>query len=265
MASHARIIPFDDDANIYHMSWIRRERHDAEPTSERLTDLAFLALVESSLKEHAPDVTQDSRLKGHSLISPQGWVIAVAPQGHGTGHHYDVVAFPHVDTSPGAGLQSGLPCFIDCAVAMTGDPRHAADMWVQTAGMCMLELRERRGQFADHIGPGDKGHVPGWHTIASGAVGAGLDTAQTERLQAALLEANVLNRVADTFTADLESPFFNGIKVFYGGRPGAMQAEIRINGERHEGASAAMAALGLPEPTGFTVVRYFALMLPEAG
>jgi len=36
-----------------------------------------------------------------------------------------------------------------------------------------------------------------------------------------------------------------------------MNAEIRINGDRHA-ASAAMAALGLPEPTVFTAVRYFA-------
>jgi hypothetical protein len=43
-----------------------------------------------------------------------------------------------------------------------------------------------------------------------------------------------------------------------------MNTEIRINGARHEAASAAMAALGLPEPTVFTAVRYFALMLPEA-
>jgi uncharacterized protein DUF6348 len=246
------------------MPWIRRERHDAEPPSVRLPDLEFLALVQSSLEECAPGVTQGTRLKGQSLFSPQGWVIAVAPQTHGGDHHYDLVAFPHVDTTPGAGMQNDLPCFVDCAVAMSGNPRHAADMWVQTAGMCLLELRERRGRFADHIGPGDQRHVPGWHTIASGAGGFGLEVAQTERLQTALLEANVLSRVADAFTADLESPFFNGIKVFYGGQPGAMNAEIRVNGDRHEAASAAMAALGLPEPTVFTAVRYFALMLPAA-
>jgi hypothetical protein len=52
-------------------------------------------------------------------------------------------------------------------------------------------------------------------------------------LQTALLNANVPHRIAGTFTADLESPFFNGVKVFYGGRPGAMEVEIRVNGERH--------------------------------
>ena len=185
---------------IRRMPWIRRERHGAEPRSARLPDLEFLALVRSSLEECAPGVTQEARLKGQSLFSPQGWVIAVAPQTHGGDHHYDLVAFPRVDTAPGAGMQSDLPCFVDCAVAMTGNPRHAADMWVQTAGMCLLELRERRGRFADHIGPGDQRYVPGWHTIASGAAGFGLEVAQTERLQAALLEANVLNRVADTFS-----------------------------------------------------------------
>jgi hypothetical protein len=93
-------------------------------------------------------------------------------------------------------------------------------------------------------------------------VGAGLDLAETQRLQTALLDRNVLHRVADRFAADLESSLFNGVKVFYGGTPGAMAAEIRINGQRHEAASAAMAALGLPEPATFAAVRYYALLLP---
>lgn len=246
------------------MPWIRRERHDAEPSPARLPDLEFLDLVRSSLEEWAPGFTQDAELKGQSLLSPQGWVIGMAPQAHGGDHHYDLIAFPHVDPAPGVGMQTGIPCFVDCAVAMSGNPRHAADMWVQTAGMCLLELLDGRGRFADHFGPGDQGYIPGWHTIASGAAGFGIDVTQTGNLQAALLGANVLSRVAETFIADLESPFFNGIKVFYGGQPGAMSAEIRVNGARHEAASAAMASLGLPEPTVFTAVRYYALMLPES-
>ncbi len=123
---------------------------------------------------------------------------------------------------------------------------------MQTAGACLLELLDPSRRFADHGGPDHERGVPGRHAIFSGAVGFGLDAAESRRLQAALLDANVLHRVADTSAADLESPFFNGVKVFYGGRPGAMQTEIRVNGERHEAASAAMAALDLPEPTVFT-------------
>lgn len=145
---------------------------------------------------------------------------------------------------------------------MAEDPLRAADNWVQTAGACLLELLDRRGRFADHAGPDHKRGFPGWHSITSGAVGLGLDTAENRRLQTALVDANVLHRIADTFTADLESPYFNGVKVFYGGRPGAMQAEVRVNGERHEAASTAMAALNLPEPTTFTTVRCYALLLP---
>lgn len=248
---------------IRRMSWIRRRARKGEPADEgRLSDLEFLALVRDGLEEFAPGVTQGAELKGNTLSSPRGWVVAVAPPMHGGGHHYDVVAMPKVDNSPGAGFQPEVPCFMDCVVAMSADPRDAAASWVQTAGACMLELLDPRQEFADHVGPGDERGVPGLHAIVSGAVGLGADHAETRRLQAALVEADVLRRVADTFTADLESPYFNGVKVFYGGRAGAMHAEVRVNGEHHEAASAAMAALGLPEPAVFTAVRYYALLLP---
>ncbi|WP_262060109.1 DUF6348 family protein [Streptomyces sp. STR69] len=238
------------------MSWIQRRKRKEEPPSKRLPDLEFLALVRAGLEEFAPGATQGAQLKGNSLISPQGWAVAVAPPHHGGGHHYDLVALPDVS------LQPDVPCFMDCVVSMSADPQDAANTWVQTAGACLLELLDYREQFADHAGPDDKRGVPGWHMITSGAVGLGSDVDESRRLQGALLEANVLHRIADSFTADLESPFFNGVKVFYGGRPGAMQAEIRVNGERHEAASAAMTALGLPEPTTFTAVRFYALLLP---
>ena len=238
------------------MPWIRRRARNAEPPEERLPDLDFLALVKASLEEYAPGVTRGTELKGNSLSSPSGWAVGVAPPHHGGGSHYDLVALPDVSVQP------DVPCFMDCVVAMSGDPRKAADAWVQTAGACMLELLDRRERFADHAGPDHERGVPGWHSINSGAVGFGLDVDENRRLQTALLDANVLHRIAGTFTADLESPFFNGVKVFYGGRPGAMQAEIRVNGERHEAASAAMAALNLPEPPVFTAVRHYALLLP---
>jgi hypothetical protein len=238
------------------MSWIRRRARKAQQSEERLPDLEFLALVKASLEEYAPGVTRGAELKGNSLSSPNGWAVGVAPPHHGGGRHYDLVALPDVS------LQPDVPCFTDCVVAMSGDPRKAADVWVQTAGACMLELLDPRSRFADHAGPDHERGVPGWHSIISGTVAFGLDGAESRRLQTALLDANVLHRIADTFTADLESPYFNGVKVLYGGRPGAMQTEIRVNGERHETASAAMAALNLPEPKVFTAVRHYALVSP---
>lgn len=241
---------------IRRMPFIPRRSRDAEPADARLPDLEFLAVVKAGLEAFAPGVTQGAELKGNSLISPRGWAVAVAPPHHGGGRHYDLVALPDVS------LQPNVPCFVDCVVAYSDDPRQAADSWVQTAGACLLELLDRRQRFADHMGPEDVLGVPGWHMIASGAVGMGLDAAENRRLQAALVNANVLHRVADSFTRDLESPFFYGVKVFYGGLPGGMQAEVRVDGERHEAASAAMAALDLPQPAAFTAVRYYALLLP---
>ncbi|MFE4698835.1 DUF6348 family protein [Streptomyces sp. NPDC056738] len=240
------------------MPWIRRRARKDRPSEERLSDLEFLALVKASLEEYAPGVTQDAELKGNSLSSPSGWAVGVAPPHHGGGRHYDLVAMPDVS------LQPDVPCFMDCVVAVSGDARKAADVWVQTAGACLLELLDPRSRFADHLEPDDERGVPGWHSIVSGTIAFGLDGAENRRLQTALLDANVLHRIADSFTAELESPYFNGVKVFYGGRPGAMQAEIRVNGERHEAASTAMAALELPEPKVFTVARHYALLSPLA-
>jgi hypothetical protein len=50
---------------------------------------------------------------------------------------------------------------MDCVVAMSGDPRKAADAWVRTAGACMLELLDLRGHFADYAGPDHERGVPG--------------------------------------------------------------------------------------------------------
>lgn len=233
-----------------------RRARDAEPSEERLADLEFLALVRASLEKYAPGVTQETELKGSSLISSRGWAVAVAPPMHGGDHHYDLAALPDVS------IQPDVPCFLDCVVAVAGNPQHAANAWAQTAGACLLELLDRRERFADHAGPDHERGVSGWHMIASGAVGVGVDVTESRRLQHALVNANVLHRIADTFTSDLERSSFHGVKVFYGGQPGSMQAEIRVSGQRHEAASAAMGALNLPDPTVFTAVRYYALLLP---
>ena len=238
------------------MPLFRRRPELAQPVGRHLPDLEFLALVRAVLEEMAPGVTRDVVLKGNSMLSPQGWAIAVAPSGHGGDHHYDLLALPDVN------VRESPPCFVDCAAAATGNPEHAAATWAETTGACLLELLDHRERFAHHAGPNHAHGVPGMHMIVSGATGLGVDQAENLRLQKALVEANVLHRIADTFAADLDSPHINGIKVFYGGRPGAMDAEVRINGERHAAASAALASLGLPEPTTFTAVRFFAVLLP---
>src|ERR1700761_1032126 len=244
-------------ARIRRMSWIRRRARDGQSAGGRLPDLEFLALVKASLEELAPGVTEGARLRGNSLMSrTRGWAVGVLPNTHGGPDHYDLAAMPDV------GIQPDVPVFMDYVVAMNGNPRHAAASWAQTAGACLLELLDRHGRYAEHDGPDDERGVPGFHAITPGSTTFGLDPGENQRLQHALLEANVLHRVADSFTKDLYSPFFNGIKVYWGGLPGKMQAEIRVNGDCNEEASAAMAALNLPEPSAFTAVRYYALLLP---
>ncbi|MFD0124002.1 DUF6348 family protein [Streptomyces virginiae] len=237
------------------MSWIRRRPRRTEPPAGRLPDLDFLALVRDALEEVAPGCTAGAELQGNSLESPQGWAVAVGPPGHGDDRHYDLIAFPDVS------IQPDVPCFVDCVVVVT-TARDAAGLWARSAGACLLELLYEHEELADHYGPDDEHGVLGWRSISSGALAYGLSDQENLRLQNALVEADVLREIADTFTADLEPVRFNGVRVFYGGVPGAMEAEVRVNGERHEAASAALAALGLPEPTVFTVARSFTLVLP---
>jgi hypothetical protein len=240
------------------MTWMRRRARDGQTAGARLSDLEFLALVKASLEEVAPGVTEGARLRGNSLMSPaRGWALGVLPRRHGGPGHYDLAAIPDVS------IQPDVPMFLDCCVAMNGNPRHAAQAWAQTAGACLLEFLDRHGRYARHDGPDDERGVPGFHAITSGVTAFGLDIEENQRLRRALLEANVLHRVADSFTKDLHSPFFNGIKVYWGGLPGQTQAEIRVNGECHEEASAAMTALNLPGPSAFTAVRYYALLVPR--
>lgn len=240
---------------IPRMSWIRRRPRPTEPPAGRLPDLDFLALVRDALEEIAPGSTAGAELKGNSLLSPQGWAVAVGPAGHGDDRYYDLIAFPDVS------IQPDVPCFVDCVVVVT-TPRDAVGLWARSAGACLLELLDGHEQLAEHWGPDEERGVRGWRSITSGVLAYGLSDRENLRIQNALLEADVLREIADTFTADLESPWFNGVRVFYGGAPGAVEAEVRINGERHEAASAALAALGLPEPTVFTVARSFTLVLP---
>jgi hypothetical protein len=232
---------------------------------ERLPDLDFLALVRDALADLAPGATDGAELKGNSLTSPAGWAVGVLPPDPGAGHAYRLAAIPDVRVQP------DVPMFLDTALSATGDPGHAAVAWAQTAGACLLELLDRRGRFARHAGPADDRGLPGRflrpgrYLIESDVVGFGLDAAETGRLRDALRRANVLHRLAAHLTPDLRSPHFNGIRVFWGGPPGQVEAEVRVDGERHPAASAALAELGLPEPAVWTAVRFHALALPLAG
>jgi hypothetical protein len=63
--------------------------------------------------------------------------------------HYDLTAMPDVSVQP------DVPMFMDCVVAVDGNPRHAAASWAQTAGACLLEFLDRQGRYAEHDGPDD--------------------------------------------------------------------------------------------------------------
>jgi hypothetical protein len=120
---------------------------------------------------------------------------------------------------------------------------------------------DRRGKFAEHVAGDDARGVPGWYMLRSGVAAYGQNLAENERLQGWTLRNHVLHRIADALTPGLQHADLNGIKVFYGGLPGSMIAEVRVNGEHDVAASAALAALDWPVPDSFTAVRCYAVLV----
>lgn len=68
--------------------------------------------------------------------------------------------------------------------------------------------------------------------------------------------------IQDEISAGLDRPFMNGIKLYVGGTAGSSFAEVRINGEVSEAASAALLALPWPRSNGLTFARTYLIALP---
>ena len=62
----------------------------------------------------------------------------------------------------------------------------------------------------------------------------------------------------------LDRPALNGVRLFVGQGGESVSCEVRINGRRHEPASAALAAMDWPRSEKMSVARTFLLLVhPE--
>jgi hypothetical protein len=151
----------------------------------------------------------------------------------------------------------------DCVTGYGATPasraQFAAGLWAQTTAVALLELKySRRGQFADHYRGNDAGGFPGWHSIAGAIMGFGKGDSAS-KLQQWWLGNPILPTLAHALSdsmSEQDCPY--GLKILFGGDN---VAEVRVNGEQHEGASVALARLPWPrlDPAGF--VRSYVLVL----
>jgi len=151
----------------------------------------------------------------------------------------------------------------DCVAGLGATPadraRFAAGLWGQTTAGALLELKySLRGQFADHYRGDDAGGFTGWHAIAGAIIGFGKGDSP-HRLQQWWLDNPVLPTLARALQASMSEqggPY--GVKILFGGDG---VAEVRVDGEQHAAASAALAGLPWPrlDPPGF--VRSYVIVL----
>jgi hypothetical protein len=155
------------------------------------------------------------------------------------------------------------PQLWDCVSGFGATPadkaRAAAHIWSQTSGMALLEFKYSRcGEFADHYLGADRGGLQGWHVICGAILGYGSGESPT-RLQRWMLDNPVLPSISSALSDSMdERECPHGIKILFGGDS---VGEARLDGERHESASLALANLTWPrlKPAGF--VRTYVVVL----
>lgn len=155
----------------------------------------------------------------------------------------------------------------DCVSGFGDTPvkraKTAAHLWASTTGGALLELKySRRGEFADHYAGGDAGGFSGWHVISGAILGFG-SADSASQLQAWWLNHPVLPAIAEALEESLlDGDCPHGIKILFGGDG---IAEVRVNGDRHEGASDVLACLEWPRLIEAASVRSYVVVLHRDG
>ena len=170
--------------------------------------------------------------------------------------HLDVEFVPDDRAAGRVGLWD---CVAEFGVTAGERARNAAHLWAQTTAPALLEFKySQRGEFADHYHGHEKDGFAGWHVICGAIMGFG-HSESPQRLQDWWLKNPLLPRLAATLEGSVdEGRCPHGIKILFGGDG---IAEVRLDGERHERASAILASLDWPrlQPAGF--VRSYVVVL----
>jgi hypothetical protein len=196
-------------------------------------------------------------LKGKSIVGPGGAAVRLGQRHPSNAEGHVDVQFVVDDEAP---RRIELwDCVSGYGATPTARARFAADLWAQTTAVALLEVKySKKGEFADHYRGRDAGAFSGWHAIAGGIVGFGKGDSPYQ-LQRWWSQNPILPTLAGALRDSIrEEDCPCGLKILFGGD---CVAEVRVNGELHETASAALATLPWPrlDPPGF--VRSYVLVL----
>ncbi|MGW4893942.1 DUF6348 family protein [Kitasatospora sp. NPDC004240] len=157
--------------------------------------------------------------------------------------------------------RADAPVVWDCAAGLgkTEEEKlaNAVRMWATTTASALVELQGGHGEHGDHH---DHPELPGWHAVQGPAAVFGFGN---ERLADWLTEHQVLPALAPALLPELAGRPLNGVKLFLGGKAGDDVAEVRVNGEVSEAASAALRALDWPRGERLCWARLFAVLTAE--
>jgi len=214
-----------------------------------------LAVIQRSVVREMARYGKEFTADGSVVRGPGTTAVAVREHpGDGGGGHVDLGFVLHLG-------RADSPVVWDCAAGLgkTEEEKldNAVKMWATTTAATVIELLEHRGEHADHYRHAE---LSDWHAVQGPAAVFGFGT---ERLAGWLADHQVLPALAEALRPELTAPDVNGVKLFLGGKAGEDIAEVRVNGEVSEAASAALRAMDWPRGERLCWARLFVLLAAE--
>jgi len=216
-------------------------------------DSASYQAFSDALNELRPGWSvNDNRVDG-----PDGAVVRLAQRHHSLSlGHYDIEFILDATSPRPVGIWDCVGGFGSTEAERAG---FAARLWSLTTAVTVLELKySGRGDFADHYRGSEPDGFTGWHAIAGAIIGFGADASATA-LQQWWVANPPLPAIARALVGSLNDdsgPY--GLKILFGGEG---VGEVRVNGEAHDGASRAVAALPWPRLQPPAFVRSFVILV----
>lgn len=214
-----------------------------------------LEVIQRSVVREMARYGRGFTVDGPVVRGPGTTAVAVREHPDAGGGHVDLGFVLHLG-------RADAPVLWDCAAGLgkTEQERleNAVGMWATTTAATVVELLDRRGEHGDHYAPDRPGGVPGWHVVQGPACVFGFGN---EALAEWLGGNHVLPALAPRLLPELGHPLLNGVKLFLGGRAGEDVAEVRVNGEVSEPASAALRELDWPRGERLAWARLYVLLL----